>query len=160
MKSKKGKAEVDPSKPALVTLLVASSFPEWQDEYIELVRQLFEANTLNDNKVIKEKVGKDMKRAMPFINFLKQRLAKESPKTVFNRKLTFDEGELLKQVVPNLTKSTTTVKIAEIKLISFPHGSKIGTDILTGEEVEITATGKVVEAAVPGEPGIIIKNTE
>lgn len=160
LKSKKGKAEVDPSKPALVTLLVASSFPEWQDEYIELVRQLFEANTLNDNKVIKEKVGKDMKRAMPFINFLKQRLAKESPKTVFNRKLTFDEGELLKQVVPNLTKSTTTVKIAEIKLISFPHGSKIGTDILTGEEVEITATGKVVEAAVPGEPGIIIKNTE
>ena len=160
LKSKKGKAEVDASKPAVLTLLVSTSFPEWQDEYIELVRQLFESLTLNDNKIIKEKVGKDMKRAMPFINFLKQRLAKEDPKTVFNRKLTFDEGELLQKVVDNIQKSTTTIKIEKLNVVSFPYGSKQGLDLATGKEVEITATGKVVEAAVPGQPGILIRNTE
>lgn len=160
LKSKKGKAEVDASKPAVLTLLVSTSFPEWQDEYIELVRQLFESLTLSDNKIIKEKVGKDMKRAMPFINFLKQRLAKEDPKTVFNRKLTFDEGELLQKVVDNIQKSTTTIKIEKLNVVSFPYGSKQGLDLATGKEVQITATGKVVEAAVPGQPGILIRNTE
>lgn len=160
LKSKKGKAEVDASKPAVLTLLVSTSFPEWQDEYIELVRELYENHTLNDNKVIKEKVGKDMKRAMPFINFLKQRLAKEDPKTVFNRKLTFDEGELLKKVLPIAEKAPTTLKVDEIKVVAFPHGSKTGTDLVSGEVVEITTTGKVVEAAVPGVPGILIKNVE
>lgn len=160
LKSKKGKAEVDASKPAKLTLLVSTSFPEWQDEYIELVRQLFESQTLNDNKVIKEKVGKDMKRAMPFINFLKQRLAKEDPKTVFNRKLTFDEGKILSQVQDNIQKAATTIKIESLELVSFPYGSKQGTNLATGEPVEITATGKVVEAAVPGQPGILIKNVE
>lgn len=160
LKSKKGKAEVDASKPAVMTLLVSTSFPEWQDEYIELVRVLYETHTLNDNKVIKEKVGKDMKRAMPFINFLKQRLVKEDPQTVFNRKLTFNEGELLKKVLSIIEKAPTTLKVAEVKVIEFPYGSTSGTDLLSGEEVPITATGKVVEAAVPGAPGILIKNVE
>lgn len=160
LKSKKGKAEVDASKAASITLLVSTSFPEWQDEYIELVRELYESHTLNDNKVIKEKVGKDMKRAMPFINFLKQRLVKEDPKTVFNRKLTFNEGELLKKVLTIIEKAPTTLNVSEVKVVAFPHGSKSGTDIISGEEVAITATGKVVEAAVPGVPGILIKNVE
>lgn len=160
LKSKKGKAEVDVSKPAVMTLLVSTSFPEWQDEYIELVRVLYENHTLNDNKVIKEKVGKDMKRAMPFINFLKQRLVKEDPQTVFNRKLTFNEGELLKQVLPIIEKAPTTLKVAEVKVIEFPYGSTSGTNLISGEEVAITATGKVVDAAVPGAPGILIKNVE
>lgn len=160
LKSKKGKSEVDPSKPVVVTLLVAASFPEWQDQYIEVVRQLFESNSLNDNKAIKEKVGKDMKRAMPFITFLKQRLVKEDPKTVFNRKLTFDEGDVIKQVLPNISKSTTTFKIERVDIVAFAHGKSVGTDILTGAEVAVTATGKVVDSAVPGEPGIVIKNAE
>lgn len=158
LKSKKGKAEVDASKPALLTLLVSTSFPEWQEQYIEIVRQLFESNTLSDNKVIKEKVGKDMKRAMPFINFLKQRLAKENPDTVFNRQLTFDEGALLQQVLHNIKKSSTVIKFEDVKVVSFPYGSKVGIDVATGKEEEITATGKVVEAAVPGQPGILIRN--
>lgn len=160
LKSKKGKAEVDATKPASLTLLISTSFPDWQEQYIDFVRQLFESNSLNDNKLIKEKVGKDMKRAMPFIQFLKQRLVKEDPKTVFNRELTFNEGELVKQVLPNIQKSSTTIKIDQVKVITFPHGEKKGTDILSGEEVEITATGKVVDAAVPGHPGILIKNVE
>ncbi|WPK27300.1 hypothetical protein PUMCH_004681 [Australozyma saopauloensis] len=158
LKSKKGKAEVDSTKPTSLTLLVATSFPEWQDQYIELVRELFESLSLTDNKVIKERVGKDMKRAMPFINFLKQRLVKEDPKIVFNRKLTFNEGELLAQVLDIIQRSTTTIKVEKVNVITFAYGSATGVDIATGEEVEIPATGKVVEAAVPGQPGIVIRN--
>ncbi|RKP32709.1 leucyl-tRNA synthetase [Metschnikowia bicuspidata] len=158
LKSKKGKAEVDASKPAAVTLLVSKSFPEWQEQCIELVRELFEALSLNDTKTIKERVGKGMKRAMPFINFLKQRLAKEDPKIVFNRQLTFSEAELLPQVVDIVQRSTTTIKVEKVNVITFPYGSKTGTDVASGAEVKIPATDKVVEAAVPGEPGIVIRN--
>lgn len=160
LKSKKGKVEVDASKPTVVTLLVAESFPEWQDRYIELIRELFESHSLDDNKLIKEKVGKDMKRAMPFIQFLKQRLTKEDPKTVFNRKLTFNEADVLKSVLPNLKQCSTTVKIEDVKVISFPHGSKTGVEVISGKEVEVPAAGKAVDAAVPGEPGILIQNVE
>lgn len=160
LKSKKGKTEVDVNKPTSVTLLVATSFPEWQDRYIELIRQLFESQSLDDNKLIKEKVGKDMKRAMPFIQFLKQRLTKEDPKTVFNRELTFNEADVLKSVLPNLKKSSTTIKVEEMKVVTFTHGSQKGVDIISGEEVEVPASGRVVDAAVPGEPGILIKNVE
>lgn len=158
LKSKKGKAEVDVTIPVTLTLLVAQSFPEWQDQYIELVRELYENHTLGDSKVIKERVGKDMKRAMPFVKFLQQRLVKEDPKTVFNRKLTFSETDLLKQVSEIIQNATTTVKVETLKIVGYTHGSNVGVDAVTGEEVAITATGKVVEACVPGEPGIVIKN--
>lgn len=158
LKSKKGKGEFDAAKPAVLTILVLTLFPDWQDEYIELVRQLFEAHQLDDGKAIKAKVGKDMKRAMPFIQFLKQRLAKEDPKTVFNRELTFNEADLVRSVVLILQKSTTTVKVEHVRVLAFPHGSKTGTNLETGAEEDIGASGKVVDAAVPGQPGILIRN--
>lgn len=160
LKVKKGKSEIDGSKPVKLTILISSAFPEWQDNYIEIVRDLFEKQSLNDNKLIKEKVGKDMKRAMPFITLLKQRLEKEDPANVFKRKLTFDEVEVVKSVLSNLVKSSTTVEFKQVDVISFPNGSTKGTNVVTNEEVEIQFKGKTVENAVPGSPGVIIKNIE
>ena len=48
----------------------------------------------------------------------------------------------------------------EIEIISFQNGSKKGVNVATGEEVEITLSGKVIESAVPGEPGILFTNIE
>lgn len=158
LKSKKGKSEVDGSKPAALTLYVSTSFPEWQDNYIEVVRDLFEKQSLDDNKAIREKVGKDMKRAMPFISLLKQRLRAESPEVVFNRKLTFDEVDVVKSVLDNIAKSSTTLNFEQVDVIEFRNGEAKGKNIVLGEEVEITLKGKIVEAAVPGEPGIHIRN--
>lgn len=160
LKKKKGgkPSEIDASKPAKLTLFVSSSFPEWQDNYIEIVRELFENQSLNDNKIIKEKVGKDMKRAMPFISLLKQRLATEDPQTVFNRELTFDETDTIKLVISNIQKSSVTIDIKEIEVIKFSNGAKSGINVLTGDDVEITVTGKIVDSAIPGEPGILITN--
>lgn len=160
LKKKKGgkPSDVDVTKPAKLTLFVSNSFPDWQDNYIELVRELFEQQALDNNKIIKERVGKDMKRAMPFISLLKQRLVREDPETVFNRKLTFDEVDVIKQVTSNIEKATYSIEVKEVEIISFDNGAKKGKNILTGEEVEITVTGKIVDSAVPGEPGVMINN--
>ncbi|KAG7664888.1 CDC60 [[Candida] subhashii] len=160
LKKKKGgkPSDVDVTKPAKLTLFVSNTFPEWQDNYIELVRELFEQQKLDDTKVIRERVGKDMKRAMPFITMIKQRLTTVDPTTVFNRKLTFNEIDTLKATVNNIKRATYSINVEEVEIISFDNGSKVGNNILTGEEVPITITGKIIDSAVPGEPGIMIKN--
>ena len=160
LKKKKGgkPSEVDASKPAKLTLFVSNSYPDWQDSYIDLVRELYEKQSLDDNKAIREKVGKDMKRAMPFISLLKQRLTVENPQTVFNRKLTFNETDVLKSVTANIKKATYSVNVEEVEIISFENGAKQGQNVLTGESVEISVTGKIVDSAVPGEPGIMLNN--
>lgn len=160
LKKKKGKgSDVDPAKPAKLTLLISESFPEWQSNYITLVRELFEQQSLDDNSKIKDRVDKkDMKRAMPFISLLKQRLTTEPAETVFNRELLFDEVATVKATIENIKKACQSVKLEEFQFISFPYGSKTGKDIFTGEEVELPNVAKVVETAIPGEPGILIRN--
>lgn len=161
LKKKKGKgADVDISKPAKLILYIIETFPEWQTKYIELVRKLFESQSLNDNKVIKESVEpKDMKRAMPFISLLKQRLISESPESVFNRELLFDEIKTVTSTLDIIKKSAQAIKIEDYEFISLPYGSETGKNIFTGEEVKIQSN-KAIENAIPGEPAILIKNIE
>lgn len=143
-----------------LTILVSNTFPDWQENYIEFVRELFETQKLSDNNLIKEKVGKDMKRAMPFINQLKIRLNTEDPKIVFNRKLNFNEVDTLKKVVNLIKNSPYSIKVKELQVIAFDNGSDKGQDVLTGENVDIEIKGKVKDAAVPGFPGISLKKVE
>lgn len=159
LKKKKGKgADVDPSKPAKLILYIIETFPEWQTKYIDLVRELFEKQSLDDNKVIKTRVEpKDMKRAMPFISLLKQRLSTESPDSVFNRELLFNEIETVKDTFDSLKKSSQAIKISEYEIVSLPYNADVGKNIFTNEEV-VVQKSKVVENAIPGEPAIIIKN--
>ncbi len=162
MKKKKGKpSELDSSKPVKLTIFVSESFPEWQNNYIELVRELFEKQSLNDNNVIKQKVGKDMKRAMPFISNLKQRLTKESPSVVFNRELNFNVSvETIKNALDNIKRASSIVKTKEVQVVSFKNGASTGKDVLTGEEVPILITGKIIDSAVPGQPGLLMTNID
>ncbi|SSD59087.1 probable Leucine--tRNA ligase, cytoplasmic [Saccharomycodes ludwigii] len=163
LKKKKGKgSDVDPNKPVNLTILVSKTFPEWQTKYLKLVQELFKSGELNDNKAIRNKVeGKDMKKAMPYISLLKQRLTLEQPEVVFSRELTFDESELLKLCVDTIAKNTLqNVKLNKLQFISFDYGCTSGVDIITGEKLELPKSPKIIENTVPGEPGIIIKNVE
>ncbi|KGU20050.1 leucine-tRNA ligase [Candida albicans P34048] len=161
LKKKKGKSDVDGSKPISLTVLVSNTFPEWQDNYIELVRELFEQNKLDDNNVIRQKVGKDMKRGMPYIHQIKTRLATEDADTVFNRKLTFDEIDTLKNVVEIVKNAPYSLKVEKLEILSFNNGETKGKNIISGEDnIELNFKGKIMENAVPGEPGIFIKNVE
>ncbi|EMG49026.1 CDC60 Leucine--tRNA ligase [Candida maltosa Xu316] len=161
VKKKKGKADVDGEKPVKVSVYVSKTFPAWQDSYIDLVRELFESQKLDDTNEIRKRVGKDMKRGMPYIQAIKFRLNTEDPETVFNRKLTYDEVDTLKKVVEIVRAAPYALKVAELQIVAFNNGESVGTDIVTGEEnIEIPSKGKAIESAVPGQPAIIIKNIE
>lgn len=160
LKKKKGKSsDVDPTKPVRLYLLVSESFPEWQDSIIAIVREMFETQTLDDNKKIKEKIpGKEMKRAMPFVSLLKQRLTKESSEEVFNREIKFNEIDTVKLALDKITKAGQTIKVDEFVAISFPHGASVGKNIFTGEEVPLPNANRIIENAVPGNPGVVFQN--
>jgi leucyl-tRNA synthetase len=74
----KGKAPItfDPKKPKSVRIYVATEFPEWQNECVDIVKQAYDANgdKVDDSKVKDLLIQKGMikdKRAMPFIQMFK-----------------------------------------------------------------------------------------
>lgn len=161
LKKKKGgkPSEIDASKPVRLTLLISESFPEWQSRCVEIVSELFAQQSLDDSKKIREKIDpKEMKRAMPFVSLLKQRLSTEPAEVVFQRELLFNEIETVKSTKAILQKAAQGVKVEELVAISFPYGAKVGKNIFTGEEVEIPNLAKIVENSVPGNPGAYMQN--
>ncbi|KAJ6189696.1 hypothetical protein N7519_004604 [Penicillium mononematosum] len=147
-----------PRKPKKLTIFVAKKYPNWQEKYIDLVRESFDSLNLSFNdKELNAKVGKfgEMKKAMPFVQNLKRRLvnAGESPATVFDRKLPFDEFAVLSEMVGGL-KRTSGFK--EIEVIAVDEGGKTGEVVGTGEKRE----GLSGENAVPGTPTFQFVNVE
>lgn len=154
----KGKAMgFNPKKPKKITIFVAKKFPSWQEKYIDLVREAFDAVSLSINdKELNAKVGKygEMKKAMPFVQGLKKRLvqSKEKPEAVFDRQLGFDELQVLTDYAANI-KKTTGCKILEI--ISVEEGGKVGTTV-EGEARENLPPS--AESAIPGNPTFHFEN--
>ena len=72
----RGGAAFDPRKPKSVRIFVATSFPEWQDKVLQLVKDAYDPQTIKvDDAKVKELLGqhglmKD-KRAMPFVQATK-----------------------------------------------------------------------------------------
>lgn len=95
---------------------------------------------------------------MPFISLLKQRLTNEPAEVVFQRELLFNEIETVKCTKDILQKAAQGIQVTELVAIAFPYGAKVGTDIFTGEEVEIPNQAKIVENSVPGNPGVVLTN--
>jgi leucyl-tRNA synthetase len=157
-KKAKGKGTTyDPKKPKRLTIYVALGYPSWQEKYIDLVREMFDQVTLSINdKELNGKVAKmgEMKKAMPFVQGLKKRLTTESPETVFNRKLAFDEVATLKEIVPGL-KRTTGAK--EVVVVAVDEGGKTGKTA-DGEAVENLPP--LAEGAEPGNPRFEFTNIE
>lgn len=75
-KGKQGQAPYDPTKPRAVTIYVATSFPQWQDQCVQIVKDAYvpEADKVDDAKVrellMQRGFIKD-KRAMPFVQAFK-----------------------------------------------------------------------------------------
>ena len=161
----KGKATTfDPKKPKKLSIFFAASFPAWQDGYIALVRENFDALKVSVNEkvvgeTLKAKGGKEMKKAMPFVQGLKKRLyAGEKQETVFERKLPFVEAEVLRQMVNGL-KRTTGCKLIEVVEVEGEEGEKKGK-VIAGDEV---AEGRenlppAAGSAVPGSPSFHFEN--
>ena len=156
-KLSKGKASsFDPRKPKKLTIYAAKKFPSWQEKYIDLVREAFDAVSISINdKELNPKVAKfgEMKKAMPFVQSLKRRLvqSKETPETVFERKLPFDEFAVLGEMLGTI-KRTTGCKVIEV--VAVDEGGKTGEVVGTGEMRE----NLQAENAVPGQPAFHFAN--
>ncbi|SGZ41162.1 probable Leucine--tRNA ligase, cytoplasmic [Hanseniaspora guilliermondii] len=169
LKLKKGRSDVNADKDVKITVLVGTDFPEWQNKYLQVAKELHSEGTLNDNSVLKTKVdGKDMKKVMPFISKLKQRLAAgEQPEVVFNNKTTFNELELIEKIYKNdsikqAVQAISKDKIVALDILAIAPGSDSATSIVTKEEGLPLPQGasKAIENAVPGSPSVIIRNVE
>lgn len=153
-KQQKGKGTpYDPKLPKKLTIFVALKYPSWQDQYIEVVRESFDKLnlTLDQKKVMSKIPAAEKKRAMPFIQTLKKRLETEEVDAVFDRKLPFDEGETLEQILPTLKKTTGC---AEIDIVLVDEGGKTGTK--AGQRIE--ELPPMAEGAQPGNPRFSFEN--
>lgn len=121
----KGKAIVfDPKKDKKLTIYVAEKFPEWQERYVDIIRQYWDTRTSSvDEEKLLDAIpkGPEMKKAMPFVQGLKRRLQNgESAREVFERKLAFDELKTLEQMVPGLKKAAG---LKEVEIVSVKEGA-------------------------------------
>ena len=169
MKLKKGRSDINAEKDVKIVVLVGTDFPEWQNKYLQVAKELHAEGKLNDNSVLKTKVdGKDMKKVMPFISKLKQRLAAGEPADViFNNKTSFNEIELMEKIQNNdsikqAVQAINKDKIVSVEILAIAPGSETATSITTKEEGVPLPQGasKAIENAVPGSPSIIIRNVD
>ena len=161
-RASKGKhSTFDPRKPKKLTVFATGRFPAWQDKYVDLVRESWDAAAGEpkvDDKELNGRVAKmgEMKKAMPFVQSLKKRLRDGEPAaSVLERKLAFDERKTLVAMVPGLKRAAG---LAAVEIVEVVEGSKKGVDLLEGREVDVTAA--VADSAVPGQPTFLFENVE
>lgn len=157
-KKAKGKEQqFDPKKPTRLTIYMTDSFPTWRESSVKILKNLWDVNTNSlDEKELNNSLSKtgEMKKAMPFVQSLKRRLAAgEALETVTELKLPFNEQETLQQMVPGLIRSAG-LRSCEIYLVS--NGS--GLNILDKSKQQITSP--IVENAVPGSPTFLFENLD
>ncbi|KAF7730873.1 cytosolic leucyl tRNA synthetase [Apophysomyces ossiformis] len=147
-KKKKGKtveSEYQPNAPKSLKIYVASKFPEWQEDGIEVLKANYDQATgkFDDVKIRQELGAKGMlknKKTMPFIQEQKKLVEKNGP-VAFNRALDFNEIETLQ------------IALSEIKRALGFHTVHILTSDQWSEEDLRSA-----ELAVPGAPSFSFRN--
>ena len=163
-KMQKGKqVSYDPKKEKRLSIFCARKYPSWQDGVIELVRQNFAGMKLDVGAVSKSISKAESKRAMPFVQQLKKSLETGTPpSTVFERKLAFDEVEVLTEMVPGLKQ--TVQKCVLVEVIEVVEGGRSGT-VVCGSQGVKTGEHKgdlplPAEGAVPGQPTFFFANVD
>ncbi|KAF8970605.1 hypothetical protein BDZ97DRAFT_1724807 [Flammula alnicola] len=147
-KGKKGasmnEAMFDPKKPKGVRIYVATKFPEWQDTCVQIVKDAYskEDNKVDDAKVKELLIQNDLikdKRAMPFIQLFKRRMAQYGAETAFRRALPFSESGVLRELLPYLKK---TLNLTEAEVLSVEEARQ-----------KEGCNNTIIDASEPGSPG-------
>ncbi|EIN05837.1 leucyl-tRNA synthetase [Punctularia strigosozonata HHB-11173 SS5] len=151
-KAKGGPPPFDPKKPRSVRVYVASSFPEWQEQCVQAIKDAYapEADKVDDAKVreilTKQGLIKN-KMAMPFVQAFKKRMAQLGAKTAFQRSLLFSEIEVLKEILPYLKKSLNLVDVEVLSVEeALQHAGEPGFN------------RAIIEASEPGAPAFEFRN--
>ena len=163
-KMQKGKqVSYDPKQAKRLSIFCALKYPSWQDNVIEVVRQNFADLKLDVGAVSKAIPKQESKRAMPFVQQLKKSLETGlAPEKVFERKLGFDEVQVLGEMVPGLKATVQKCEVVEVVVVE--EGGKEGKIVAGTAGVEV---GKVrdglpppAESAIPGQPTFFFENVQ
>ncbi|XP_077596288.1 leucine--tRNA ligase, cytoplasmic [Stigmatopora nigra] len=136
-KNKKGDSK-PPPKPSHCTIYVAKSYPAWQHSALSLLGKHYKSNNgvLPDNKLIASELGalpelkKYMKRVMPFVAMIKEKLEKNGPR-VLDLELEFDERAVLME---NLVYLTNSLELEQIDILfAFEGDDKVKEDCCPGQ---------------------------
>lgn len=161
-KMSKGKStSYDVKKEKKLSIYAAREYPKWQDAIIDLVRQNFAEMKLDVAAVSKSIPKSEAKRAMPFVQVMKKNLESGmEPSAVFERKLGFDEVEVLREMVPGLRQSVQKCAVVEVVVVE--EGGKRGRVVAGTEEGKVGEVREGLpgsaEGAVPGQPGFFFEN--
>ncbi|KAJ7026734.1 hypothetical protein C8F04DRAFT_104879 [Mycena alexandri] len=154
-KGKKDGAEkpmFDPKQPKGVRIYVATTFPEWQDSCVQVVKESYDASAdkVDDAKVrtlLTERGLIKDKRAMPFVQDFKKRMAQFGAQTAFRRTLPFSERDVLSEIIPYLKKSLALSDVevyAVDEALQKPEGEGF--------------TKTIIGTSEPGNPAIEYRN--
>ncbi|KAI4189569.1 MAG: hypothetical protein L6R41_001365 [Letrouitia leprolyta] len=166
-KKSKGKSvQFDPEQPKRLTIYTASGFPAWQQKYIDLVKDFHDRASLED-KSLNAEVGRmgEGKKAMPFVQNLKKRIQTgENASDVFNRRLAFEETEVLGQMLRGLRKTVPKCRGVEVVIVEGEEEGKKKGRVVKSEGEGVGAEGDerellgAAEMAVPGSPTFFFEN--
>ncbi|TFK37610.1 hypothetical protein BDQ12DRAFT_736141 [Crucibulum laeve] len=142
----------DPKKPKAVRIYVATAFPDWQDSCVQIVKESYaeEADKVDDARVkellIENGLIKD-KKAMPFIQAFKKRMAQFGASTAFRRTLPFSESAVLQEILPYLKKS---LNLSDTEVLSVDEARQ--------KEGEPGYTKSIIDSSEPGNPAFEYRN--
>ncbi|KAL9599799.1 MAG: hypothetical protein Q9219_003585 [cf. Caloplaca sp. 3 TL-2023] len=166
-KKSKGKStQYDPEQPKRLTIYTASAFPTWQQKYIDLVKD-FHARASLEDKSLNAEVGRmgEGKKAMPFVQNLKKRIQSgEDAGDVFDRKLAFEEAEVLGQMLRGLRKTVPKCKGVQVVSVEGEEEGKRKGKVIKSDGEGVEAVGEerellgAAELAVPGNPTFFFEN--
>ncbi|KAJ1969176.1 cytosolic leucyl tRNA synthetase [Dispira parvispora] len=152
-------AQFNPALPKHLTIVIAHQFPAWQDQAVKVLAQHYQPDTRTvDDKAVRGELGAQglmkNKKVMPFIQEFKKQLDKRG-EAAFNRALTFDEQEAIRQSKTFIVKS---LGYQDLNIVEARALSAEGADLEAYPPADANALLRAVEASVPGAPAFVLKN--
>ncbi|KAG4304749.1 hypothetical protein PORY_001802 [Pneumocystis oryctolagi] len=122
----------NPDKPKKLIILVSTEFPQWQQECIHLLREHYdeEKNSFNEETLLSEiSKTKQVEKNMPFIQQMKLSILNRpkgiTAEEIFERKLSFDELNILSSSISFLKKTFKIIVLEIFKIIHDNNGKII-----------------------------------
>lgn len=142
-KGKKGPVVEEEDVPKTIRLYVATEYPEWQEQTIEILKKTYnetDKTFAGDREMLTSTGLTKNKNVMPFAAMIKRETEKLGT-AAFERKLVFSEMEALETNLEYIRRDLLLLKINKVEVIQ-------KSMILSEEELDV----KKADLAVPGQP--------